>query len=59
MNDILKYVGWLALFGTFLAPLLYYFDRLGESGLRNMLLVSMVVWFAIAFIRDRQQGTFE
>jgi len=56
MNDLLKYVGWLALVGTFLAPLLYYFDQLGEGGLRTMLLISMVMWFGVAFIRDRQQG---
>lgn len=55
MNDILKYVGWLALVGTFLAPVLYYFDQFGEGGLRTTLLVSMVVWFAVAVIRDGQQ----
>ncbi len=55
MNDALKYLGWLALVGTFLAPLLYFFDHLGETGLRTTLLVSMLVWFAVAFIRDRQQ----
>ena len=56
MNDLLKYVGWLALAGTFLAPLLYYFDQFGEAGLRNILIVTMIVWFAVSFIRDRQQG---
>jgi len=54
MNSLLKYLGWLALLGTLMAPLLYYFDQLGEGGLRIVLVVSMAVWFVAAFIRDRR-----
>lgn len=56
MDNLLKYVGWLALVGTFLAPVLFYFDRLGEGALRTSLIASMIAWFAVAVIRDRQQN---
>jgi hypothetical protein len=54
MTNLLKYLGWLALVGTFLAPLLFFSDRLGEAGLRTSLLICMVLWFTVAVIRDRQ-----
>lgn len=54
MNALLKYIGWLALAVTALSPLLYFTDRMSDGTLRVTLLVAMVVWFAVAVIRDRQ-----
>jgi hypothetical protein len=54
MNALLKYIGWLALAVTALSPLLYFTDRMTDGTLRVTLLVAMVVWFAVAVIRDRQ-----
>lgn len=54
MNALLKYIGWLALAVTALSPLLYFTDRMTDGTLRVTLLIAMVVWFAVAVIRDRQ-----
>lgn len=54
MNALLKYIGWLALAVTAISPLLYFTDRMTDGTLRVTLLVAMVVWFAVAVIRDRQ-----
>lgn len=54
MTALLKYIGWLALAVTALSPLLYFTDRMSDGTLRVTLLVAMVVWFAVAVIRDRQ-----
>lgn len=54
MTALLKYVGWLALAVTAISPLLYFTDRMTDGTLRVTLLIAMVVWFAVAVIRDRQ-----
>lgn len=54
MNRLLLTLGGLALFATAAAPLLYYFDRLDDAGLRTTLLAGMILWFATAILRDRQ-----
>ncbi len=54
MTSLLKYLGWLALSATALAPVLYFFDHLDEPALRRILLGAMVIWFAVAAARDRR-----
>ncbi len=54
MKAFVNLISILSLLATAAAPLLYYADRLGEDGMRNLLVISMLTWFASAWWRDRQ-----
>lgn len=53
MRITLSLISWLALLATAVAPLLFFFDHLSESSLRNLLLAAMLGWFGTAVIRER------
>lgn len=53
MSKFLRPLSWLALLATFLAPVLYATDQIGESSLRNLLIIGMFVWFSVAVVRDQ------
>jgi hypothetical protein len=55
MDNMLRPLGWLALLATAAAPLLYFFDVIGEPGMRTSLVIAMVVWFGVAVVRQRTQ----
>lgn len=55
MTRLYSLLAWAALLATAAAPLLYFFDRIGEPGLRQILLVATVVWFASSLLRDRRR----
>ncbi len=56
MKAFVNLVSILSLLVTAAAPLLYYTDRLSESGLRTALVIAMLTWFASAWWRDRKNA---
>lgn len=54
---ILNILSSLALVGTAAAPVLFFFDHLGESALRGTLLACTVLWFAASVARQNLAKT--
>ncbi len=52
MTMAARVLSWLALAGTIVPPVLFFYDRVSLDQTKLWMLIATVVWFAAAPLRD-------